>query len=59
MISFASFVDTSLNCLELVYCFGIYFSSLLTFAFERQNMTFTGNELLTCILNCDAGLGYD
>ena len=22
-------------------------------------MTFTVNELLTCILNCDAGLGYD
>ena len=33
------------------------FSSLLVFVFERQNMTFTVNELLTCILNCDAGLG--
>ena len=33
------------------------FLSLQVFAFERQNMTFTVNELLTCFINCDAGPG--
>ena len=53
------------NLPVLVYCFGSFllqdmFSSLLVFAFERQNMAFTANELLTCILNGDTGLfGYD
>ena len=42
----------------LVYCFGSFllhdmFLSLQLFAFEEQNMTFTVNVLLTCILNCD------
>ena len=35
------------------------FLSLQVFAFERQNMTFIVNVLLTCIQNCDAGLVYD
>ena len=40
----------------LVYCFGSFllqdmFVSLQVFAFEGQNMTFTVNVLLTCILN--------
>ena len=63
MCCFVGF-DTSIICYVLAYCFGSFllqdmFVSLLVFAFERQNMTFTVNELLTCILNCDAGLGYD
>ena len=57
--------DTSIICIVLVYCFCSFllqdmFLSLLVFAFERQNMMFTVNELLTCILNCDTGLAsYD
>ena len=48
----------------LVYCFGSFllqdmFLSRQVFAFEGQNMTFTVNVLLTCILNCDARPGYD
>ena len=44
----------------LVCCFDSFllqdmFLSLQVFAFERQNMTFTVNELLTCFMNCDAG----
>ena len=35
------------------------FLSLQVFAFERQNMTFIVNVLLTCIQNCDAGLVSD
>ena len=35
------------------------FLDLQEFAFEGQNMTFTVNVLLTCILYCDAGPGYD
>ena len=49
-------------CHVLVYCFGSLqdmFLSLQVFAFEGQNMTFTVNVLLTYILNCDAGPGYD
>ena len=47
-------------CHVLVYCFGSFllqdmFLSLQVFAFEGQNMTFTVNVLLTCMLNCDAG----
>ena len=43
-------------CHVLVYCFGSVllqdmFLSLQVFAFEGQNMTFTVNVLLTCILN--------
>ena len=37
----------------------VFFLSLQVFAFEGQNMTFTVNVLLTCILNCDARPGYD
>ena len=51
-------------CHVLVYCFGSFllqdmFLSLQVFAFEGQNMTYTVNVLLTYILNCDAGPGYD
>ena len=35
------------------------FLSLQEFAFEGQNMTFTVNVLFTCIIYCDARLGYD
>ena len=35
------------------------FLNLQVFAFEGQNMTLTVNVLLTCILNRDAGPGYD
>ena len=39
-----------------MYCFGSFllqdmFLSLQVFAFEGQNVTFTVNVLLTCILN--------
>ena len=56
--------DTSLICHVLVHCFGSFllqdmFSDLQVFSFEGQNMTFTVNVLLTCILYCDAGPGYD
>ena len=45
-------------------CFGSFllqdlFSSLQAFAFKGQNMTFTVNMLLTCILYCDAGPDCD
>ena len=51
----------SIICYVLVYCFGSFllqdmFLSLQVFAFEGQNMTFTVNVLLTCILNCQARL---
>ena len=47
--------DTSVICHVLVHCFGSFllqdvFSSLQVFAFEGQDMTFTVNVLLTCIL---------
>ena len=32
---------------------------LQVFTFKSQNMSFTVNVLLTCILNCNAGPGYD
>ena len=56
--------DTYVICHVLVCCFGSFllqdmFLSLQVFAFEGQNMTFTVNVLLTCLLNCDAGPGYD
>ena len=35
------------------------FLGLQVFAFEGQNMTFTVYVLVTCILYCDAGPGYD
>ena len=49
-------------CHVLVYCFGSFlledmFLSLQVFAFERQNMAFPVNELLTCFINCDARPG--
>ena len=48
---------------ELVYYFGSFllqdmFLNLQVFAFGGQNMTYTVNVLLTCILNCDARPGY-
>ena len=48
----------------LVYCFGSFLLQdlclrLQVFAFKGQNMTFTVNVLLTRILYCDAGPGYD
>ena len=54
---------TSVICHVLVNCFGSFllqkmFLNLQAFAFEGQNMTFTVNVLLTCILYRDAGLGY-
>ena len=54
--------DTSIIC--HVYCFGSFllqdiFLSLQEFVFEGQNMTFTVNVLLTCIIYCDTGPGYD
>ena len=60
---FAEF-DTSVICNVLVYCFGSFllqhmFLNLQAFAFEGQDMTFSVNVLLTCILYCDAGPGCD
>ena len=54
--------NTSIICRLLVNYFGSYllqdmFLNLQVFAFEGQNMTYTVNVLLTCILNCDAGPG--
>ena len=54
--------DTSIICRVLVNYFGSFllqdmFLNLQVFAFEGQNMTYTVNVLLTCILNCDAGPG--
>ena len=56
--------DTSIICHVLVYCFGSFllqdpFLSLQLFAFKGRNMTFTVNVLLTRILYCDPGPGYD
>ena len=55
--------DTSTICRVLVNYFGSFllqdmFLNLQVFAFEGQNMTYTVNVLLTCILNCDAEPGY-
>ena len=55
--------DTSIIC-HVCNVFGSFllqdmFLNLQVFAFEGQNMTLTVNVLLTCILNCDAGPGYD
>ena len=57
MCNFVEF-DTSINCHVLVYCFGSFlfhdmFLRSQVFAFEGQNMTFTVNALLSCILYCD------
>ena len=54
----------SLTPLPCVGVFGLFllqdmFLNLQVFAFEGQNMTLTVNVLLICILNCDAGPGYD
>ena len=56
--------DSSIICHVLVHCFDSIllqdaFLDLQEIAFEGQNMTFTVNVLLTCILYCDAGPGYD
>ena len=56
--------DTFIICHALVLCFGSFplqdmFLNLQVFAFEGQNMTFTVNVLLTCILYCDTGLSCD
>ena len=50
--------DTSVMCRVFMHCLGIILS-LHEFAFEGQNMKFTVNMLLTCILYCDAGPGCD
>ena len=48
----------------IVYCFGSFllqdmFLNLQVFAFEGQDMTFTVNVFLSCILYRDAGPGND
>ena len=45
--------------LSLTFLLQDIFLSLQEFAFEGQNMTFTVNVLITCIIYCDAGPGYD
>ena len=55
---------SSIICHVLVHCFDSFMLQemlldLQEFAFEGQNMTFTVNVLLTCILYRDAGPGYD
>ena len=68
MISAVIFVSAcrfvEFDTLPRVSVFGSFllqdmFLNLQVFAFEGQNMTLTVNVLLTCILNCDAGPGYD
>ena len=56
--------DISVICHVLVDCFGSFllqdmFLNLQVFAFEGQDMMFTVNVLLTCILYCGAGPGCD
>ena len=57
--------DTSVIChAVLILCLGSFLLqdmllSLHEFAFEGQNMKFTVNMLLTCIVYCDAGPGCD
>ena len=63
MCLFVAF-DTSIICHVLVHWFDSFLLQemlldLQEFAFEGQNMTFTVNVLLTCILYRDAGPGYD
>ena len=52
---------TSLICDALVYCFCSFLlqipGSLQVFAFEGQNIIFTVNMLLTCILYCGCAPG--
>ena len=66
LLSACRFVEfyTSIICHVLVHCFESFLLQdmvldLQEFAFEGQNMTFTVNVLLTCILYCDAGPCYD
>ena len=56
--------DTSIFCHVLVLCFGSFllqdtFLNLQVHAFAGQNITFTEDVVLTCILYCDAGPGCD
>ena len=56
--------DTSVICHVFMHCLGSFLLqdmllSLHEFAFEGQNMKFTVNMLLTCILYCDTGPGCD
>ena len=56
--------DTSVICHVFMHCLGSFLLqdmllSLREFAFEGQNMKFTVNMLLTCILYWDAGRGCD
>ena len=56
--------DTSIFCHVLVLCFGSFllqdtFLNLQVHAFDGQNITFTEDVVLTCILYCDAGPGCD
>jgi len=56
--------DTSVICHVFMHCLDSFLLqdmllSLHGFAFEGQNMKFTVNMLLICILYCDAGPGCD
>ena len=53
--------DTSVICRAFMHCLGSFLlqGMLHEFAFDEQNMKFTANMLLTCILYCDAGSGCD
>ena len=66
LLSACRFVEfySSVICHVLVLCFSSFllqdmFLGLQAVAFEGQNMMFTVNVLLTCILYCDAEPGYD
>ena len=63
-VSACRFVEFNTYNLPCVNVFGSFllhdmFLNLQVFAFEGQNMTLTVTVLLTCILNRDAGRGYD
>ena len=56
--------DTCVICQVFMHCLGSFLLqdmllSLHEFAFEGQNMKFTVEISLTCILYCDAGAGCD
>ena len=60
-VAFVEF-DTSVICHVFMHCLGSFLLhdmlfSLHEFVFEGQNMKFTVNILLTCILYCEAGHG--
>ena len=51
--------DVSTDCRFGLFLLQDMFLNLQICAFEGQNMTFTVNVLLTCILSYDAGPGCD